>query len=148
MDNASWVTDINSGDQYLIQCTAHWKASKCSYLNEGQYKAAVDGNDMWVTSLNGMKEVTAKYHILRYIAGVQSYAPQVAGVSTRAWTEDEKYVWNWYNTLPEDDKSYVREFCSTNATEKAPLPHSRVLAGQAPDVYFYCSYWLSAKAKL
>jgi hypothetical protein len=73
--------------------------------------------------------------------------PINAAVSAQGWSEDEKYIWGFYNSLPEDDKSYVLEFCPANPTEKALLPHAKVLAGQPPDRSLGCSYWLSAKAK-
>src|SRR5262249_25614307 len=68
VDNAAWVTDVKTGDEYLIKCTAGWAGSKCSYLNSGTYKAELKGNNMWITgTMKGMKEITAKYHVLRYV---------------------------------------------------------------------------------
>ncbi len=155
VDNASWVTDINSGDQYLIQCTAGWVGSECSYLNEGEFKAALEANNMWITGTKGMKEMTAKYHVLRYIPGNRSLASSAssvtaapATVTSQNWTEDEKFSWGFYNTLSEDDKNYVREFCPANQNERALLPHAKVAAGQAAERSLSCLAWVSAKAKL
>jgi hypothetical protein len=157
VDNASWVTDTVSGDRYLIQCTAGWVGSKCSYLNDGDYKAALEGNNMWITGTKGMKEMTAKYHVLRYIqanrsaslpsASAQPIAQPVA-VTSHDWTAEEKFTWDWYSGLSDDDKQYVRDFCSANPTERALLPHSKVLAGQPAERALYCAPWVSAKAKL
>ena len=148
VDNASWVTDINSGDQYLIKCTAGWAASKCSYLTGGEYKAALEGNSMWITGMKGMKEMTAKYHVLQYIPSNSSQPSAPAVVSSQNWNEDEKFTWSFYNSLPEDDKNYIREFCPANPNERALLPRANVAAGKAPDRSLSCQAWVSAKAKL
>jgi hypothetical protein len=156
VDNASWVTDINSGDRYLIQCTAHWAGSKCSYLEEGTFKAVLEGNTMLITGMKGMKEMTAKYHVLRYTPGshspVQAAALSngLANVSSRvssALTEEERFNWQWYTTLPEEDKKYVAEFCPANPTGKALLPRAKINAGEPAERALYCQPWLSAKAK-
>ena len=158
VNNASWVTDINLGDQYLIECTAHWRGSKCSYLNDGDYKATLEGNSIWIKGNKGMKEMTAKYTVLQFRPASRSSATVVSAASSlptfvvpstsRLWTEDEKFVWGFYNSLPDDDKKYVEDFCTANPNEKALLPHAKVLAGQPSDRTIGCSYWLSAKAKL
>jgi hypothetical protein len=152
VDNASWVIDTNTGDRYLIQCTANWAGSKCSYLNEGDYKATLEGNSMWITGMKGMKEMTAKYHVLQYVPG-GNYSPSSAGISnvssssSSRWTEEERFTWNWYNTLSEVDKKYVSEFCPANPSGKALLPRVKVEAGEPPERALYCQPWLSAKAK-
>lgn len=69
VDNAAWVTDVATGDQYLIQCTANWVGSKCSYLTGGRYAADVEGNTMWINGMKGMKKETAKYHVLQFVKG-------------------------------------------------------------------------------
>jgi hypothetical protein len=153
VDNASWVTDINTGDRYLIQCTANWAGSKCSYLNDGDYKAALEGNSMWITGMKGMKEMTAKYRVLQYVQG-GNYSPasstavsNVSSSSSSRLTEEERFTWNWYNTLSEIDKKYVSEFCPANPSGKALLPRVKVDAGEPAERALYCQPWLSAKAK-
>jgi hypothetical protein len=149
VNNASWVTDTSSGDQYQIECTANWIASRCSFLGDGDYKAALEGNNLWITGMKGMKEMTAKYHILQYVPARRASPPAAAAtVSSGNWTDDEKFTWNWYMSLPEDDKKYVREFCSVNPTERALLPHAKTLSGASTERALYCSPWVSAKAKL
>lgn len=153
VDNASWVTDLGSGDQYLIRCTAGWAGSKCSYLTGGEYKAALEGNTMWITGMKGMKEMTSKYHILQYVRGDKAAAASlvpstVVSASSSNWTGEEKFTWSWYSDLPEEDRSYVREFCPANPSDRALLPRAKVNAGQPADRALYCAAWLSAKAKL
>ena len=148
VDNASCVTDINSGDQYLIQCTAGWAGSKCSYLNEGEFKAALEGNNMWITGMKGMKEMTTKFHVLRYIPSNSTPSSGPPSVSSQSWTEDEKFTWSFYNSLSEEDKNYIREFCPANPQQRALLPRASIVAGKAPERSLSCYAWISAKAKL
>jgi len=147
VDNAAWVTDVNSGDQYLIQCSANWAASKCSQLTGGEYHAAQEGNTMWITGNKGMKEVTAKYHILRYIPSDGSSTVGSTNRGAVLLTEDERFASNWYNELPVEDKEYVNKFCPANPKDKARLPRAKIDAGQPAERAFYCEPWISAKAK-
>jgi hypothetical protein len=108
-----------------------------------------------------MKKMTAKYHVIQYSPSYHStptpaaptaYQPSttVAAQSAPAvnLTEDEKYMWQWFNTLPTDDQRYVNEFCPANPTGKALLPRAKVDAGQPPDRSLNCQGWLSARTKL
>jgi hypothetical protein len=156
VDHASWVTDVNSGDRYLIQCTAHWVGSKCCYLEEGTFKAVLEGNTMLITGMKGMKEMTAKYHVLRYTPGNHSTpapAPSNSGLAnvsshpSSTLTEDEHFTWQWYNSISEIDRKYVADFCPANPTGKALLPRVKVDAGEPAERALYCQPWLSAKVK-
>jgi hypothetical protein len=147
VDNASWVTDINSGDRYLIQCTAHWRGSKCSYLEDGTFKAVLEGNTMWITGSQGMKEMTGKYHVVRYSPGKQSASTAPSNFTSVGLTADELFTWQWYNTMPDEDRKYVAEFCPANPMGKALLPRAKINAGEAAERALYCQPWLSAKAK-
>ena len=75
VDNASWVTDLATGDQYLIECTAGWAGSKCSYLAGGTYVADLKGNTLSVTGMKGMKQITAKYKVIRYVPAASEKSP-------------------------------------------------------------------------
>src|SRR5262249_23324039 len=158
VDNAAWVTDVKTGDEYLIKCTAGWVGSKCSYLNSGTYKAELKGNNMWITGMKGMKEMTAKYHVLQYVrnSGAASPIPVSTGTTLTSSASstvpsslnaDESYAWKMYgNSLPED-KDYVQVFCSGNPKGAALLPRAKVIAGQGPEHALDCASWISAKAK-
>ena len=156
VNNSAWLTDTATGDQYLIECTAGWVGSKCSNLIGQTYKAVLDGNNIIIYGKKGMKDVSAKYHVREYLPK-QGYVSTVTASSPTAnpantvvknWTTEEKFTWEWYNSLPEDDRNYVHEFCPANPTGRALLPHARVLAGQNADRVMDCSAWNSAKAKL
>ena len=152
VNNASWVRDIATGDRYLIQCTAHWVGSKCSYLEDGQFTAVLDGNTMSITGMKGMKEMTAKYHVVRYVPGnsALSGSSTLAIASTQqssGLTAEERFAWKWYLELPKDDKDYVDEYCPSNPTGRALLPHAKVMAGEPAERAFYCQPWLAAKGK-
>jgi hypothetical protein len=147
VENASWVTDVATGDQYLIQCTAHWRGSKCSYLAGGSYEADLEGNSIWITGRKGMKSETAKYNVLQYVQGTRgSPSPvnraMVAGVrSGQPWTPDETYAWQDYQALSPVDKQTVHEFCSANPDSTALVPKD------APIHALKCVAWLSASKK-
>jgi hypothetical protein len=153
VDNAAWVTDVATGDEYLIQCTANWVGSKCSYLNDGNYKADLEGNNMKITGMKGMKEMTAKYHVLRFIPSGR--VPSVATVTSTTsstqtsttWTPDETYVWQMYRSISPEDKDYVQVFCAANPKGAALLPRSKVVAGQGAEHALDCASWISAKSK-
>jgi hypothetical protein len=165
VDNSAWVTDTATGDQYLIQCTANWRGSKCSYLTGGTYKAALEGNDMWITGMKGMKEATAKYHVLRFIpapprppsvpaaVAVGASAPTVASTPPTAsgllpgWPPDETYAWETYKNASPEDKDYIRVFCTANPKGGALIPRAKVIAAQEADHSVDCTAWLAAKAK-
>lgn len=167
VDNASWVRDVATGDRYLIQCTSHWAGSKCSYLEVGQFKAVLDGNTIWITGMKGMKEMTAKYHVLRFIPASHPYSPLSSGSpATPAMTttstptasatttstptglsQEEKFTWDWYTTLPKDDKDYVDSFCALDPTGRALLPRVKVNAGEPAERALYCQPWLAARSK-
>jgi len=157
VDNASWVTDVSTGDQYLIQCTAGWVGSKCSYLFDGRYKAELKGNNMWITGMNGMKKMTAKYHVLRYIPN--SHANTLASASTTSATSaaptssgtgltgDETYAWQMYRNSSPEDKDYVQVFCGANPKGAALLPRAKIATGQGPEHALDCVSWITAKTK-
>jgi hypothetical protein len=155
VNNASWVTDVATGDQYLIQCTAGWVGSKCSYLNSGRYKAELQGNNMRIAGMKGMKEMTAKYHVLRYVPNHYASTPSATTVSASSSSSpsgaglsaDETYAWLMYrNSLPED-KDYVQVYCSANPKGAALLPRSKIAAGQGAEHALDCASWTSAKSK-
>jgi hypothetical protein len=106
------------------------KANPTGYWNFG------DGSSATCASING-EDKTRTY----------SASHKGLAVSSKHWSEDEKFTWSFYNTLPEDDKIYIGVFCSANPTGRALLPHAKVLAGQEPDRCLYCSPWISANAK-
>jgi hypothetical protein len=153
VSNSAWLTDTATGDQYLIECTASWVGSKCSNLIGQSYKAVLDGNNIIIFGKKGMKDVSVKYHVREYLPK-QGYVPAstpAANVPTavsKQWTGEERFTWEWYNSLSEDDRNYVHEFCPANPTGKALLPHAKVLAGQNADRAMDCGAWNSAKAKL
>jgi len=156
VNNSAWLTDTATGDQYLIECTASWVGSKCSNLIGQSYKAVLDGNNIIIYGKKGMKDASAKYHVREYLPK-QGYVPTLpaSAASTSApsavaknWTGEEKFTWEWYNSLLEDDRNYVHEICPANPTGRALLPHAKVLAGQNADRAMDCAAWNSAKAKL
>jgi hypothetical protein len=104
------------------------KANPTGYWNFG------DGSSATCASINGKHKTRTASH-------------EGLAVSSKHWSEDEKFTWSFYNSLPEDDKIYVGEFCSANPTGRALLPHAKVLVGQEPDRCLYCSPWISAHAK-
>jgi hypothetical protein len=155
VDNAAWVTDIATSDQYLIQCTANWVGSKCSYLTGGTYKAELEGNNMWITGMKGMKETKAKYHVLRFIQGSgASTVPSTTAVSSSgssrsqsSWAAEETYTWETYKSLAPEDKDFVRVYCGANPKGAALVPRAKVTAGQGADHALDCTAWISAKSK-
>jgi len=164
VDNASWVTDVVTDDQYLIQCTAHWRGSHCSYLTGGLYKAELEGNEIWITGMKGMKESKAKYHVVRFIPGSHSQITQTASPASNpevthatasptsvqdkvAWTQEETYSWLTYKPLGPEDKDYVRVFCAANPRGAALVPRAKITAGQSAEHSIDCESWLSAKEK-
>lgn len=153
VENASWVMDTASGDEYLIECMANWIASKCSLLDDGDYKAALEGNNMWVTGMKGMKEMTAKYHILKFVSGGPHsrliQAPVKAQVAPpNNWREDERHAWESYNAFPEDDKKYVRDLCSANPTARTLLPRAKARDGSPGAQTFFCASWVHGKTRM
>lgn len=152
VDNSAWVTDTSTGDRYLIECTANWRASKCSRLTGGTYKAALEENNMWITGMKGMKEMTAKYKVLQFIAAppqakahaVVTSAP--AGPSS-AFTADELYSWENYKTALPEDKDFIRVFCISNPKGSALIPRADIAAGKGAQHAVDCAAWLAAKSK-
>jgi hypothetical protein len=70
VNNSDWVTDVNTGDLYLLECTANWRGSKCSSLIEGDiFSAEIRGYDMFITGSKGLKPVTIKYKVLQFRQG-------------------------------------------------------------------------------
>lgn len=149
VENAAWVTDIATSDQYLILCTANWVASKCSYLTGGNYKAELEGNNMWIIGMKGMKEAKAKYHVLRYVQGPGTSAgSEVTAVSSHdslqnqsSWKAEVTYAWETYKNLAPEDKDYVRVFCAANPKGAALVPRAKVLAGQSGEHSLDCAAW-------
>jgi hypothetical protein len=148
VDNASWVTDIATGDQYLIQCTAHWRGSKCSYLTGGRYEADLEGNSMWITGMKGMKEAKSKYQVLQFVPSMgTSISSPTPSQLRQPLTESETYAVLMYQVLDSRDRDYVRTFCSGSPNGSALLPRSKVDAGLSADHALNCTAWLSAKTK-
>jgi hypothetical protein len=150
VDNAAWVTDVGTGDEYLIQCTANWVGSKCSYLNAGRYKAELKGNNIWITGMKGMKEMTAKYRVLQYVPSPRSPVAVTTASSkpdSAALTADETYAWQMYRSSSPEDKDYVQVFCNANPKGAALLPRAKVVAGQGAEHALDCASWITAKAK-
>jgi hypothetical protein len=148
VDNAAWVTDVATGDSYLIQCTAHWRGSKCAGLLGGFYQAQLDGNNMRITGQKGMKSATAKYHVLQFVPGgpapTHTPAPSVSGP---AWTSQETYTWLTYQSVASEDKTYVQTFCASNPKSFAAVPQAKTKLGLPAEHAVDCESWLSAKAK-
>lgn len=156
VDNSAWVTDMATGDRYLIQCTANWVASKCSSLEDGTYKAALQDNNMWITGRVGMKEATAKYHVLRFVAApkqpppVQSVSSQLALPNTPSdvsLSTEEAYAWAVYERLSPEDRDYVRVFCAATPTGAALVPRAKIDLGQQAEHSMECAAWIAANAK-
>lgn len=153
VDNAAWITDVANGDSYLIECTAHWRGSKCAGLLGGFYQAELEGNNIWITGMKGMKTATAKYKVIQFVPGQPAptptaYSPQPATQPSRAqWTTQETYTWETYKGAGSDDKAYVQSFCAVNPTAFAQLPQARVKLGLGAERAVDCASWLSAKAK-
>jgi hypothetical protein len=113
---------------------------------------------MWITGMKGMKEMTAKYHVVQYVrnSGAASPIPVSTGTTLTSSASstgpsslnaDESYAWKMYgNSLP-GDKDYIQVFCGGNPKGAALLPHSKVIAGQSPEHALDCASWISAKAK-
>jgi len=124
-------------------------------LNEGNYKAALEGNNMWITGMKGMKAMTAKYHVLRYVsAGRTPAAPGMTHTSASipsqpamSWTADETYAWEIYKNATPEDKDYIRVFCGASPKGAALLPRSKVVAGEGAEHSLDCPSWISAKSK-
>ncbi len=110
---------------------------------------------MWVTGKKGMKEMTAKYHVLRYVpAGRTPAVPEMTHTSASApsqavlsWTAEETYTWETYKNASPEDKDYVRVYCGANPKGAALLPRSKVIAGQGAEHALDCASWISAKSK-
>jgi len=143
VDNASWVTDVATGDEYLIRCTAHWRGSKCSYLTGGQYEANLKGNSMWITGMSGMKKETAKYTVLQYVPGARrgQNATTIGSAQNRSTpqlTADEATAWQIYTGLSAVNKAYVQDFCKQSPDADALVPQS------SPTHVIQCKSWLAA----
>lgn len=153
VNNGSWVTDVATGDRYLIQCTANWVGSKCSYLNSGRYKAELKGNDMRITGMKGMKEMTAKYHVLQYVRNNQPLSSANVSASPSSFapgarlSAEELYAWQTYESISPEDKDYVRVFCNAKPKGAALLPRAKVTTGQGAEHALDCASWLAAKSK-
>jgi hypothetical protein len=153
VDNASWVTNVANGDQYLIECTAHWRGSKCAYLTGGTYRAELNGSDMEVVGMKGVKEAKVKYHVIRFIPAPHTAAEASFGGNSRSSqntsvrTPGETYTWATYQGLAPEDKDYVRVFCSENTKGNALVPRTKVDAGQGAEHAIDCANWISAKQK-
>lgn len=150
VDNASWVTSIANGDNYLIQCTAHWRGSKCANLIGGTYRAELEGTEMVLDEMQGRKVVKVKYHVIRFVPGPPrptSASSLSSWVGRAAWTTDETYIWTTYKTLTPEDKDYVQVFCPQNPKGVALVPQVKVKAGQGAEHAIDCVHWLSAKQK-
>jgi hypothetical protein len=46
--------------------------------------------------------------------------------------------WSFYNSLSEEDKNYIREFCPANPQQRALLPRASIVAGKAPERSLSC----------
>jgi hypothetical protein len=64
------------------------------------------------------------------------------------WREDERHAWEMYNALPEDDKKYVRDFCSANPTARTLLPRTETGDASPRAHTFFCASWLNGKVKM
>jgi hypothetical protein len=154
VDNSSWVTDVQTGEQYLIECTAGWAGSKCSYLTGGRYKAELKGNNMWITGQRGMKTATAKYRVLQYVAAPPRSMPRMANTSnvvassSSAFTSQEIYSWQLYQASSPENKDYITVYCAANATGTAAIPRSKITAGLGAEHAVDCASWISAHAKV
>jgi hypothetical protein len=154
VDNSAWVTDTATGDQYLIECTANWRGSKCSRLTGGTYKAALEGNTMWITGMKGMKEMTAKYKVWQFAAAPPQARAHLAAtlvsasaVASAPFTADETYAWETYKSALPEDKDYIRVFCVANAKGSALIPRADIAAGKGAQHAVDCAAWMSAKSK-
>jgi hypothetical protein len=157
VENASWVTDVATGDEYLIECTAGWVGSKCSYLTGGSYGADLKGNAMWITGSRGMRQTTAKYKVLRYVPQTRNsatpsptpveMASETATIGRPVLSAEEIYARQTYLNLGPEDKDYVRVFCASNPKGAALVPKAKVDAGQVADHSLDCAAWASANNK-
>ncbi len=64
------------------------------------------------------------------------------------WREDERHAWESYNGLSEDDKKYVRDFCSANPTARTLLPRTETGDASPRAHTFFCASWLNGKVKM
>jgi hypothetical protein len=158
VNNYDWVTDINSGDLYLLECTANWRGSKCSSLILGDvFSAEIRGNDMFITGRHGLKPVTIKYKVLQFRPGagmVKASAPVTATAPTvtskylepdsahPGWGPMQSYAWNVYKDLSQGDKDYVLQFCAANPRGTAGMPKEK------PAHAIDCAGLLKAKEEL
>ena len=158
INNSDWVTDINTGDLYLLECTANWRGSKCSSLIEGDiFSAEIRGYDMFITGRKGLKPVTIKYKVLQFRPGaamVKASAPVAAAAPTvtskylepesahRGWSPMESYSWNLYKDLGQGDKEYVIQFCDAHPSGSAGIPKEK------PAHAIDCAGLTQAKAEL
>jgi hypothetical protein len=79
----------------------------------------------------------------------QAPAPTVAQIAPpNNWREDERHAWETYNALPEDDKKYVREFCSAHPTARTLLPRAKALDASPGAHTFFCASWVNGKARM
>ena len=112
---------------------------------------------MWITGMKGMKEATAKYHVLRFIPAptpaisapsmVSTATTAVASGQRAAWTADETFAWETYKSASPEDKDYIRVFCAANPKGGALIPRARVIAAQGAEHSVDCTAWLAAKTK-
>jgi len=153
VNNSDWVTDVNTGDLYLLQCTANWRGSKCSSLIEGDiFSAEIRGYDMFITGRKGLKPVTVKYKVLQFRPRAAMVKASAATPVTSkylepdsahlGWSPMESYSWNLYKDLGQGDKEYVIQFCDAHPNGSAGIPKEK--PAHAVD----CAGLAQAKAEL
>lgn len=158
VNNSDWVTDVNTGDLYLLECTANWRGSKCSSLIEGDiFSAEIRGYDMFITGRKGLKPVTIKYKVLQFrpragmvkaSAPVAATAPPVTSKYLEpdsahpGWGPMQSYSWSVYKDLSQGDKDYVGQFCTANPSGTAGVPKEK------PAHAIDCAGLLKAKEEL
>lgn len=130
------AVDMQRGQQYLLECTAHWRGSQCHGLLNGYFNAFIENDTVTVNARRRGKNVDVKYHILQAIAGTPptsvSFVPEITAERVDA-------MWHIYLKLSDEDKRSVQSFCMANQNLIAFTPQDKVKAGQEAEHALDCT---------
>jgi hypothetical protein len=136
------AVDMQRGQQYLLECTAHWRGSQCHGLLNGYFNAFIENDTVTVNVRNRGKNMEIKYYVLQVIAGVP---PTSVGFVPEITAEMVEAMWRIYSRLSDEDKKYVTSFCTANQNLIAFTPQDKVKAGQDAEHALDCTNWNRAR---
>jgi len=142
--------DLGSGPPELVKTLSVWKDEN----NNIETESVSLGDACWVSVAKsggspGNQFATAPSGSSGSPSVAATATPvSVANSSLSSLTGEERFTWQWYLTLPKDDREYIDAFCPSNPAGKALLPRAKVTAGQPAERALYCQPWLGAKSKL